>query len=75
MPLILQYTPTLCFKLIKYSKKVKSWSFNIKTLMLALQKVKGTVAYGIAEGVFVSQILVNYGSKVLGRSKDTIQIN
>jgi len=47
--------------------------------MLALQKVKGTVAlqyhHGIAEGVFVSQKSVNYGSKVLGRSKDTIQIN
>jgi len=48
-------------------------------LMLALQKVKGTVAlqyhHGIAEGVFVSQISVNYGSKVLGRSKDIIHLN
>jgi len=46
--------------------------------MLALQKVKGAIAlqyhHGIAEGVFVSQISVNHGSKVLGRSKDTIQV-
>jgi len=47
--------------------------------MLALQKVKGTVAlhyhHGIAEGVFVSQISVNHDNKVLGRSKDTMQVN
>jgi len=47
--------------------------------MLALQKLKGTVAlqyhHGIAEVVFVSQILVNHNGKVLGRSKDIIQVN